>query len=101
MNRLDIKQPAVRFVQIVSFKPLLSAGETVTYVNALTRTARGSATDHATVVGTMLPSADTAKIELKQGTHDNDYGIRVLVSTSGGNVWEEDLVLPVWDLAKF
>lgn len=104
MQRLDLKQPAIRFIQIVSFKPLLSLGETVTYANTdrkVLRPLTGAVEDASSVVGIVLASADTARVEIKQGTHNQDYGIRVLVSTSGGNVWEEDLVLPVWDSNQF
>lgn len=101
MQRLDIKQPSESFVHTVSFKPLLLAsGETVLYANVDRKVLRGSVQDASSVVGTVLASADTARIALQKGTHNQDYGLRTLVSTSLGNTWEEDLVLPCWDFNR-
>lgn len=100
MRRLTFKQPSESFVEVVSFKPLLSSGETVSYANVDKTVARGAAADAVNIVGTVLASSDTARLQIQKGTHDNDYGIRVLVSTSLSNTWEEDLVQPVWDFLK-
>ncbi len=100
MQRLSIKQPQHRFIEIVSFKSVLAIGETITWATAIPKVLRpitGYVNNAASVIGTVLPSADSALVEIKAGTHNQDYGVHVLASTSAGNVWPEDLVLPVWD----
>jgi hypothetical protein len=103
MQRLDFKQPSERYVQVVGFSPLLGIGETISYANVearVIRPAEGYIDDASAVVGAVLPSADTVRVELRAGTHGQDYALRVLASTSLGNTWEEDLVLPVWDMLR-
>ncbi len=97
MKRLSFKQPRELFVQAVDFAALLASGETITWTAAGVSVARGTAADQADIVKSTLVSVSTVKLTLQKGTTNNFYRIQVLASTSAGNVWEEDLVLPVWD----
>lgn len=100
MKRIPIKQPLEEWPEIVDFAAFLETGETITYRNADSKVAKGDASDAATVVKSTLISASTVKVIFQRGTHGIFYQTRVLISTSGNNVWHEDLVMPVWDLFK-
>jgi hypothetical protein len=99
MKYLDFKQPRMSFVQIVDFKSKLAAGETISWVGTDVRVILGTASDASQVVASALASASTAKLVLHKGTHGVTYEIEVLVSTSSGNVEEEELELPIWDFS--
>lgn len=99
------KQPAEKFVQFVDFAALLGTGELAT---ATPITWGGYRTpmlwageayevsgDSTDIVASALHSSTGVNITLRAGTATKRYKLAVLASTSGGNVWEEDLVVEV------
>ena len=98
MKRLALKPPLVSTEEAVSFKDkMMASGEHITYVSAPATVSRGTATDAADVSSALISDSVTVLVRVKKGTHDNDYGIKVLVSTSQVDVLEDELVLPVWN----
>ena len=97
MKVLDYKEPAEAYEETVRFDDLLDTGETISYANAIASLARGATDDSANIVESVTQSASTALIVLRRGTTGQDYAVKVLVSTSGSNVWTDDLVLRVWE----
>lgn len=101
MQRLDRKDPSIRYIETVKFTAVLSTGEYVTWATAQTvviRPTEDAVNDASAVVGTVLASADTALVEIEGGTHRQSYASEILASTSLGNVWSEVLVWDVWSL---
>lgn len=97
MKRLALKPPIVSTEEAVSFKDkMLASGEYITYANIAATVSRGIATDAADVGSVLISDSVTVLVRVKKGTHDNDYGLKVLVSTSQADVLEDELVLPVW-----
>lgn len=103
MKRLQIKQPAEEFVLSVEFLANLKSGESITWAQSTPELEERMAgfgdnpDDSAGVVQTTLNSDGAANISLRRGTKGNIYHIRVLASTNLNAIWEEDLILPVWD----
>ncbi len=100
MKRLGYKQPSEEYPLIVDFGGNLGSGESLTYRNAVAHTKKGATDDASTVIKSTLISASTVHVIVQRGTSGQEYGIKVLISTSGGNIWEDDVILPVWEFLK-
>lgn len=99
------KQPAEKFVQFVDFTALLGIGELaattpITWGGYRTPMlwageayeVSGDSTD---IVAAALYSSTGVNVTIRAGTATKRYKVDVLASTSGGNVWEDSLVVEV------
>mgnify|MGYP001612490633 CR=1 FL=1 len=100
IKRLGYKQPLEEYALIGNFGSNLGAGETLTFRAAVAHTKIGVVDDATSVIKSTLISASTVQVVVQKGTSGQEYGIKTLVSTSGGNVWEEDVILPVFEFLK-
>ena len=98
MNNEWHKQPGeVESIEVV-FSARMTTGETIATqtVTAIETTHNTSATtaviDSSAIVDTSV------YIKVKDGTDGVDYKITVIVTTSGGNILEEDILMKVYDV---
>lgn len=99
------KQPSERYLQFVDFTPLLGAGELASATPISWTSFRTPSLwagdswkvqgDSSTVVESALASSTGSLLVIRRGTAGQIYKVDVLVSTSGGNSWEDELVIQV------
>ncbi len=94
MNLLPLKQPHEEYVHSLDFQNLTGT-DPVTYANSRVTLLKGTIDDTADIVQQSLTSDGAVNLTIRRGTADQDYSIRVLISTSTSNVFEEDLVLRI------
>ena len=99
------KQPAEKFTVFVDFASLLGTGELaaaspISWGGYRSPTlwagdAYSVSGDSSDIIASALYSSTGVNIVIQKGTVRNRYWVPVLVSTSGGNVWEDDVIVEV------
>ena len=94
MKILPVKDPQEQYIHTVSFENLVGTAA-VTYANATVVLLKGPVDDTANIVLTTLTSDGAVNLTIRQGTDEQNYLIRTLISDANNNIFEEDLVLMV------
>lgn len=87
------KQPSEIFSITMDFGKVLAASETIS-TKVVTATLSG-ADATSTVIDSSTISGSTVQVKVKAGTTGNSYKITIKITTSTGNVFEDEVTMTV------
>jgi len=88
------KQPGEKFAITANFADVMNTGETINTKSVSAATIAGvSATD--TIIDSSSISGQTVLITVKAGTNGVSYKITVVITTSAGQIFEDEIVMHV------
>ena len=93
---VSTKQPAERISKSIFYTRALDEGDSIATINSCTATPSGDPEDLE--VSPVLVDVDRVRIWIQKGKKDVTYKITILVSTNNGEIFEDELVIPVREI---